>query len=67
MDEVRQLDRLVQAMYQRLETAIEQAQDCVRGFEQDLNELLMKKEAFMRATYNFERPAGEGEGWKLSV
>jgi cell division septum initiation protein DivIVA len=67
MDEVRQLDRLVQALYARLETAIEQAQDTVRGFEQDLNELLMKKEVFMRATYDFGKTRGEGEGWKLSV
>lgn len=59
MDEVRQLDRLVQALYQRLETAIEQAQDCARGFEQEMNELLMKKEAFMRATYDFGKPGGE--------
>lgn len=67
MDEVKQLDRLVQALYQRLENAIEQAQDCVRGFELDMSELLAKKEAFMRATYGFEKPGGEGEGWKLSV
>jgi cell division septum initiation protein DivIVA len=67
MDEVKQLDRLVQALYQRLEDTIGQAQDCVRGFEQDLNELLMRKEAFMRATYGFEKPEGAGETWKLSV
>lgn len=67
MEEVKQLDRLVQALYQRLENAIEQAQDCVRGFEQDLNELLMKKEAFMKATYGFEKPNGESGEWRLSI
>jgi cell division septum initiation protein DivIVA len=67
MDEVKQLDRLVQALYQRLEDAIGQAEDCVHGFEQELAELLMKKEAFMKATYGFEKPAGGGDQWSIGV
>jgi len=67
LDEVKQLDRLVQALYDRLENAIEQAQDCVRGFEKDLNDLHAKKEAFLKATGGLERPAVEDEQWEISI
>jgi cell division septum initiation protein DivIVA len=65
MEEIKQLDRLAQALYQKLEEATEQAADTVRGFEQELNELLEKKEAFLKATYGFQR---EGEAiWKMKM
>lgn len=57
MDEINLLDKLAQAQYQRLENAAIQAADCVHGFEMELNELLERKEAFLKATYGFEREA----------
>jgi hypothetical protein len=32
-----------------------------------MNELLIKKEAYMKATYGFDKPAVEGDQWKLTI
>lgn len=68
MDEIRQLDRLAHSLYARIENAIQLAEDCVHGFEQDLNELITRKEAFLRSTYGFDKDSGDkGEEWRIKV
>jgi cell division septum initiation protein DivIVA len=67
-EEIRQLDQVAQSVYSRLENALLMAADCVHGFEQDLNELITRKEAFLRATYGFDRQGKDkGEEWKIKV
>jgi cell division septum initiation protein DivIVA len=50
MEEIHQLDKLAQVLYQKLETMMQQASDTVSGFEQDLKELNSRKEAFLKVT-----------------
>lgn len=55
VEEIKQLDRLTHALYTRLETSIQQAADMANGFERELEELLMRKEAFLKSSYGFEK------------
>ncbi len=68
-DEIHGLDSLAHMLYNKLEDTIQQAEDTARSFEQELTELKLRKEAFLKSSYSFEHGAnrGEGETFKLSV
>lgn len=66
-DEIRQLDCAARALYARIENAIMMTRDCVQGFEQDLNDLLARKDSFLKSTYGFERENPADKDWKMSV
>ena len=68
-DEVHGLDSLSHMLYSRLEDTIQQAEDIARGFEQELVELKLRKEAFLKSSYSFAQGSGReaGEGFKLSM
>jgi hypothetical protein len=66
-DEIKQLDRMAHALYSRIENAILISKECVEGFEQDLNELITRKEAFLKSTYGFDKESTADKDWKMSV
>ena len=68
-DEIHGLDTLAHALYDKLENTIQQAEDVSRSFEQELTELKLRKEAFLKSSYPFDKGGSreEGEAFKLSV
>ncbi len=68
-DEIHGLDSLAHMLYSKLEDTIQQAEDTARNFEQELTELKLRKEAFLKSSYSFGMGSGRevGEIFKLSV
>lgn len=66
-EEIHGLDGLAHTLYHQLENTIQQAEDVARGFEQELTELKLRKEAFLKSSYLFEKGGEEGQAFKLSI
>lgn len=54
-DQIHSLDGLSHALYEKLEYVIQQAQDISQGFEKEMNDLLINKEAFLKSSYPFDK------------